>query len=70
MSRTIEQELHAAWLSEYSDAVVIASAGYPEPLTEDQRCAYELLPGLISRCKESWEEIPEDLRPMHYLLSR
>lgn len=58
---------HADCLELYNDLSSIAAGGYPMPLTEDQRAAYALLPGLIDDCERTWNAIPEDARPVHWL---
>lgn len=45
----------------------IAAACYPK-LDEDARSAYEILPGLIDRCKETFDALPVESRPLHYLM--
>ena len=44
----------------------IAAACYPK-LDEDARDAYGILPGLIDRCKETFDALPVENRPLHYL---
>ena len=61
--------LHKANVQTYREFSAYASAGYPNPLTEDQAEAYKILPSLMDNCRASWEIIPPELRPDHYLLS-
>ena len=58
---------HREWVSAYLDTTRIAAAGYPNPLTQEQKDAYSLLPDLIDECKKSYFMLPPDLRPVHYL---
>ena len=53
----------------YLELSLLAAAGYPAPLTDDQRAAYQTLPFLMDECKEAWDRLPEASRPPHYLLS-
>jgi len=50
---------------------VIASAGFPAPLTDAQTQAYALLPYMLDQCKESYARIPVGAqgRPQHYLMT-
>jgi len=57
------------WLAVYRETSRIASAGYPARLSPEQFDAYRTLPDLIDRCKESFEAIPVEARPTHYLLA-
>lgn len=58
---------HRSWVEAYLDMTREAAAGYPAPLTQDQKDVYGLLPDLIDRCAEAYLQIPEALRPVHYL---
>jgi len=60
---------HAEWLQLYREISVLAGAGYPAQLTEDEMASYRSLPDLLDHCKESFEAIPEALRPEHYLMT-
>ena len=53
----------------YLELSLFAASGYPAPLTEDQRAAYQILPFLMDEAKELWDRLPEVSRPPHYLLS-
>jgi hypothetical protein len=59
---------HRSWVDLYNETVRIASAGFPKQLTVEQWDAYLLIPDLLDRCKESFELVPEAVRPLHYLL--
>lgn len=58
---------HSSWVEAWTEAVETASGSYPAPLSESQRQVYLLIPDLLDRCRESFEAIPEHLRPVHYL---
>lgn len=58
---------HREWVEAYLDTTRIAAAGYPAPLTQDQRDAYGLLPALIDECRKSYYMLPDEIRPIHYL---
>ena len=53
----------------YLELSLRAAAGYPDPLTDDQRAAYLTLPFLMDECKEAWDRLPESGRSVHYLLA-
>lgn len=58
---------HRACVELWSETSLLAAAGYPAPLTRAERSAYELLPGLIDCCKETFDALPVENRPLHYL---
>lgn len=64
-----DAQAHRDSVAQYLELSLFAAAGYPEQLTEDQRAAYFTLPFLIDECKEAWDRLPVDARPVHYLLS-
>lgn len=76
MKTTTNDELERAalerdWLANlalYNDVSALASSRYPEPLNEDERAAYRLLPELIEDCRVSWGLIPPHACSVHYLL--
>ena len=39
------------------------------PGTFDQRAAYQTLPFLMDECRDLWDQLPVDARPIHYLLA-
>ena len=53
----------------YLELSMFAASGYPDPLTDDQRAAYLTLPFLMDECKDTWDRLPVDSRPIHYLLA-
>ena len=53
----------------YLELSLFAASGYPAPLTEDQRAAYLTLPFLMDECREAWDRLQVDSRPVHYLLA-
>ena len=53
----------------YLELSMFAASGYPAPLTDDQRAAYQTLPFLMDECRDAWDRLPVEARPIHYLLS-
>ena len=53
----------------YLELSMFAASGYPAPLTEDQKAAYLTVPYLANECREAWDRLPVDVRPVHYLLA-
>ena len=51
----------------YLELSIFAASGYPAPLTDDQRAAYQTLPFLMDECRDAWDRLPEASRPPHYL---
>jgi len=60
---------HRSAVEAYQDIAHVATSCYPE-LTDAAREAYEILPMLIDDCQRTFEAIPPDLRPLHYLSVR
>ena len=61
-------QAHRDAVQQYLELSLTAAAGYPDPLTEDQKAAYLTLPFLIDECRDAWDRLPVDARPVHYLL--
>ena len=59
---------HHEAVAQYLELSLFAASGYPAPLTEDQKAAYQTLPFLMDEAKEAWDRLPVDARPVHYLL--
>jgi hypothetical protein len=60
---------HRDAVRQYFELSLTAAAGYPDPLTDDQRAAYLTLTYLMDECREAWDRLPVDARSPHYLLS-
>jgi hypothetical protein len=68
ITTTTYREIHRANVEQYLELSLFAASGYPGPLTDDQKAAYQTLPFLMDECKEAWDRLPVDARPVHYLL--
>ena len=62
-------QAHAESVAAYLELSLFAASGYPAPLTDDQRAAYQTLPFLMDECREAWDRLQVDARPVHYLLA-
>ena len=62
-----DAQAHRESVAAYLELSLFAASGYPAPLTEDQRAAYQTLPFLMDECRDAWDRLPEASRPPHYL---
>ena len=62
-------ENHRDAVALYEEVSRIASAHYPDPLAEEQRDAYLLLPYMLNLCRDAYSLLDPDIRPVHYLLA-
>ena len=63
-----DAQAHRDAVLAYLELSLFAASGYPAPLTEDEKAAYLTLPFLMDECREAWDRLPVDSRPVHYLL--
>jgi hypothetical protein len=69
-SNEIAQE-HRAWVEAWNETSFRAAASpLNQPLTEDAKDAYRMLPEIIANCERLWEMLPESDRTMHPLMLR
>ena len=64
-----QAQAHRDAVLAYLELSMFAASGYPAPLTDDQRAAYLTLPFLMDECKDAWDRLPVNARPVHYLLA-
>lgn len=74
MNQTKTNELIAAhrdYVETWRELSNFAAAGFPKPLTEQERDVYMLLPFVQDQCKAAYAAIPAEAesRPLHYLMT-